>query len=901
MAPSNRSTGSRATGDRASGATRDAERRHGSFDACTIVSKNYIAYARVLARSFREHHRGSRIFVLLVDRNDGKIDPADEPFELLEAEDLSTLPDARSFLFKYTLLEANTAVKPYFLEHLFAHQGVDRLAYFDPDILITRPMQPLEALLDEHEIVLTPHLDTPIEDDAHPDELAILQAGTYNLGFVALRRGPVAERLLRWWQARLFDRCVVDIGQGLFVDQKWMDLVPGLFGDTVRIMRHPGWNVAYWNLHGRTVTIEDDGPRANGEPLFFFHFSGIDPEHLRPVSKHQDRFTLSDLGGAADLYHHYAGRVRAEGHDDARGWPYAFACFDHGVRIPDAARVLYRQLGEGRRQRFGDPFQARSAGAGDTAGNRTHGESFFAWLDAPVRAGKQPPYLSRLLERLHRGRPDLVRIFPDPGGRDLENFSSWLEGFGRHELKIDDAFLTHIHRDSKRTRFTVGGMKRRIDNRLKRAYHSSAGISARELLKRTLGHERVANLRNKLRPPIPSAAARIFGRARLAMPAEIARPGINVVGYLDAETGMGQAARGLVRALETTGVPHSLHNLDLGVVARRGDSAFANAVSDFPYDVNVFVVNADQVLPVYEHLGGDVFGDRVNIGFWLWELERFLDRWLPAFDVLHEVWTPSRFCQGAISAVAPLPVRCVPLPVEPPAATPEEEPNDLRARFGLPKDAFLFLYSFNFLSYAERKNPWAAVEAFRRAFDPIDPVALVLKTAQSDFAPEARARIDALIGDANVMVIDQYFDRADTDALMATTDAYVSLHRSEGFGLTVAEAQVIGKPVVATPYGGVTDFFDRNNGFPVKYDLVTLEDDEGPYPAGARWADPDIEDAAQQMRRVVEDPDEVARRTERATRDIADLLSYKTVGTTIQESFDRLIERVGRQQLGRLS
>jgi len=411
-------------------------------------------------------------------------------------------------------------------------------------------------------------------------------------------------------------------------------------------------------------------------------------------------------------------------------------------------------------------------------------------------------------------------------------------------------------------------------------------------------------LRSRLRPPTATSTARIFGRARMALPADIARPGINVVGYLDAETGMGQAARALVRALETTGVPFSLHNLDLGVVARREDSAFSNAVSDFPYDVNLLVVNADQVLPVYEHLGADVFGGRANIGFWLWELERFPDRWLPAFDILHEVWTPSRFCQGAISAVAPLPVRCIPLPVEAPAPTintgVDTTREGLRTRFDIPPDAFMFLYSFNFLSYAERKNPWAAVEAFRHAFTPTDKVVLVLKTAQSDFAPDARARLDTLIADANVVLIDQYFDRADTDALMATTDAYVSLHRSEGFGLTVAEAQAIGKPVVATPYGGVTDFFDRNNGFPVKYRLITLEDDQGPYPAGARWADPDIEDAALQMRRVVEDRDEVARRTERATRDIAAMLSYQTIGTTIEDSFDRLIERISRQQLGRL-
>jgi len=859
-----------------------------TLDACTIVSKNYIAFARVLARSFRAQHPGGRMFVLLVDRNVGALDPAEEPFELIEVEDLGEIEAPRSFLFKYTLLEANTAIKPFFLAHLFAHRGVERLAYFDPDIWIARRMVSLEALLETQDIVLTPHLDAPIEDHAHPDELAILQAGAFNLGFIALRKGHTVARFLDWWQRRLLDHCVVDIGQGLFVDQKWIDLVPGLFGPAVAIVRHPGWNVAYWNLHARTVSAGADGPRSNGEPLFFFHFSGIDPEHLRPVSQHQDRFTLSDLGDAAQLYRDYAGRVLAAGHGTARRWPYAFACFDNGVVIPEVARRLYRQMGSGRRQRFGDPF----ATAGDS--------SFFAWLNAPARVVGQGPYLSRLLAHLHRSRADLVRIFPDPAGRDLADFSSWLEDFGRHELALDEGFLTHIQRDSKTTRWTLDGLRRRLRNRLKRAYRSRAGTTARRALGRVLGKRRMAAWRQRLRPVPAPKPARMFGRQRLALPSEIRRPGIQVIGYLDAETGMGQAARAVVRALETTQIPHALHSLDLGVIARRHDRAFAGAASDFPYDVNLLVVNADQVLAVIEHLGHDLFAGHANIGFWLWELERFPDRWFPAFDRLHEVWTPSRFCLDAIGAVAPLPVRRLPLPVQAPANVDASCREAARARFGLDANAFVFLYSFNFLSYCERKNPRAAVAAFRRAFRPDEAVVLVLKTAQSDFAPAARKQLEAAIGDARVVLIDRYLDRPDSDALMAAADAYVSLHRSEGFGLTVAEAMALGKPVIATPYGGVTDFFDRSNGFPVRYHLVPLEADHGPYPAGAQWADPDLDDAAAQMRCVVEDREQAQARGQRAAADIASQLSYARVGATLADRFERLVERINRQQLGRL-
>jgi hypothetical protein len=140
-------------------------------------------------------------------------------------------------------------------------------------------------------VVLTPHLTAPLADDRHPSDLSILQSGTYNLGFVAMRRCDDTARLLRWWQGKLERDCVVDIPRGLFTDQKWMDLVPGFCARTV-VERHPGWNVAYWNLAHRQVDPGPSGFTVNGQPLFFFHFSGYDPRSAS-ISKHQDRFTLA--------------------------------------------------------------------------------------------------------------------------------------------------------------------------------------------------------------------------------------------------------------------------------------------------------------------------------------------------------------------------------------------------------------------------------------------------------------------------------------------------------------------------------------------------------------------------------------------------------------------------------
>jgi glycosyltransferase involved in cell wall biosynthesis len=852
-----------------------------ALNVCTIVSKNYIAYARVLADSFYKQQSEGQFFVLLVDRNDGHIDPEKERFTLIEAEELDNIPARESFLFKYTLLECNTAIKPYFLEHLFQRYDLENLVYFDPDILITHPLDELEKLVEKHSIVLTPHLTDPVNDRAHPGELTVLQVGAYNLGFVALRRSEVTERFLPWWQDRLYDRCLVALEEGLFVDQKWMDLTPGLFKD-VHILTDPGYNVAYWNLHGRRVTVQGDDVRCNDRPLVFYHFSGIDPDNIQPVSKHQDRFTLADIGDAAQLFRRYRDLVLAAGYHEAKPWPYAFGVFDNGVPIPNAARTIYLRLGN-KRKRFGDPFKV------------TGKQSFFQYLNEPRRPRKEE-CLTRLLGHLYELRPDLMQIFPDVDGRDYLDFCAWLLDFGRYELKLDEVFLGGLERDTRATLFTSAGMKRRVTNRMKRLYHSETGQKARQTSKRVLGRERYQDLRQKLRGPTGSGAAAAepgggAGGYVLPLPSSMENPGVNLVGYLQAETGMGEAARSLAKALEAAGIPMTLHSLDLNVLARNDDASFAVEESDFPYDLNLFVVNADQVLPVFEHLGAEVFAGRFNVGFWLWELEVFPEAWRAAFDLLHEVWTPSSFCVNAISSLSPIPVPRGPVPVV-------DEVSDAydRSHFELEDDAFVFLFIFNFLSYFERKNPVALIRAFRSAFpDPAGGTQLLLKTSHSEFAPEALKRILEEIGPAtHIRIVDGYLDRAEITALTALTDAYASLHRSEGYGLTLAEAMLLGKPVVATPYSGNADFFDLNNGFPVRYSLVELTENAGPYPAGARWAEPDVAHAAELLRRVREQRQEDRPRLERAHRDIAENLSFAAIGRQLAQRLREAVARVER-------
>ncbi|MCU1349827.1 MAG: glycosyl transferase group 1, partial [Acidobacteria bacterium] len=313
----------------------------------SIISPNYRHFARVLMASVQRNHPEWERFVLLVGgepdsdaHRDRVSDEDDEPFTTIPLEALS-LPNPRSFAFRYSILELNTAVKPWMFEQLFA-RGYDRVVYLDPDIVVYSPLEELDAVPVGTLLTLTPHLTGPIGGDEHPSERTIGLAGAYNLGFLAVSRHPALDRFLGWWQEKLEYQCVVDPARGLFVDQKWIDLVPGLFPD-VTILRHEGYNVAYWNLGQRTVTRDAAiGGTVNGQPLRFFHFSGFDPALPQMVSRHHHKLTLAEVGDARTLIEDYGAALQAAGYDSFRNAPYAFRAFADGTPVPNAARIAYR-------------------------------------------------------------------------------------------------------------------------------------------------------------------------------------------------------------------------------------------------------------------------------------------------------------------------------------------------------------------------------------------------------------------------------------------------------------------------------------------------------------------------------------------------------------------------------
>ncbi|HEY2216919.1 MAG TPA: hypothetical protein VGH21_05445, partial [Solirubrobacteraceae bacterium] len=257
------------------------------MDICTIIAKNYAAQARVLARSFAEHHPDGRCSVLVIDDYDGYLDPATEPFEILTPEQIGCA-EFEEMALRYDVLELSTAVKPWLLDHLL-REGVEAITYLDPDIRVYSSLEQLDQLARAHGVVLTPHNTKPLPDDGErPNQIDILLAGVNNLGYVSLGAREEVDTLLRWWRERLLNDCRVDPLNGYFVDQRWFDLAPGLVSDHA-IVRAPQFNLAYWNLHSRELEHDGEGYRVDGESLAFFHFSGFDPSSPDVLSRHQSR------------------------------------------------------------------------------------------------------------------------------------------------------------------------------------------------------------------------------------------------------------------------------------------------------------------------------------------------------------------------------------------------------------------------------------------------------------------------------------------------------------------------------------------------------------------------------------------------------------------------------------
>ncbi|GIG29921.1 glycosyltransferase [Cellulomonas marina] len=448
-------------------------------------------------------------------------------------------------------------------------------------------------------------------------------------------------------------------------------------------------------------------------------------------------------------------------------------------------------------------------------------------LTAPGPAGAPAPVLAALLAR----RPDLRRAFPRVPGADTPRFLAWTR-----EHAVAD-----------------GAPAALVEPALRRAAAA---------------------------PPPPPA------------PAGAPEPGVTVVGFLRGELGLGESARGLVAALDAVGVPHAALTVgdDLVRSRQRAVRTAGRAERDaeaVTFDTTVVCVNADLTPTVVASLPPRLRDRSLRVGMWYWEVEDFPADQHGGFAAVDEVWVATDFVRAAIAPHSPVPVVTLtpPLPQRGPA--PVVPPRDL----GVPDRPYV-LFAFDHLSTLDRKNPLGLVDAFTAAVTPDDGPVLVLKTINAEHRPQDAERLRRRVVDLeHVVLLEDYLDAAERDALVAGCAAYASLHRSEGLGLTMAEAMAWGRPVVATGYSGNLQFMTEENSWLVPCSPGTIPAGAAPYPAGGRWAEPDLDAAAAALRAVLDDPAAAAVRGRRAASDIRERHSPAVAGRAIAAHLEEVAGR----------
>ncbi|HYG07191.1 MAG TPA: hypothetical protein VD865_12415 [Stenotrophomonas sp.] len=302
----------------------------------TSICANYLPKAMALAESVKRHNPDAVFVLCLVEREVPAIARSFPHFDDVVLAKDAGWDNFDAFMFRHSIVEASTAVKPRFLQYLIERfANAEKFVYLDPDVLVYGEFTELRALLDEHSIVLAPHLLRPGNIDM---EISSLAHGSYNLGFLAVRRSDNAHRFVSWWANRLFLFCYDDKARGIFTDQKWIDLAPCFFD--VHVLKHHGYDFATWSLLGSDLRGTDGNYVVNGDPLRFIHFSGLDSGTIDKAIG----WWLTDDNSACfkTLYAEYKALLEHHGQRELGRLPWSYNTYLDGSAIARNTRLLYR-------------------------------------------------------------------------------------------------------------------------------------------------------------------------------------------------------------------------------------------------------------------------------------------------------------------------------------------------------------------------------------------------------------------------------------------------------------------------------------------------------------------------------------------------------------------------------
>ena len=360
-----------------------------------------------------------------------------------------------------------------------------------------------------------------------------------------------------------------------------------------------------------------------------------------------------------------------------------------------------------------------------------------------------------------------------------------------------------------------------------------------------------------------------------------------LVGYIDALLGLGQSLRGLALAMSRSDIQFSILPFGVGVEERRSAPYMQERYDEMnPYLVNVIEVAVDELPTVFRNIDGSHFDRSYNVLRTYWELSRAPDAWREVLTKVNELWVPNAFVADSFRGVFDRIITIVP-----PCVNLTHPKSITRKSFGLEEHVFYFMFSFDYHSFPQRKNPLGVVRAFRKAFPDVSASAgLIIKSSGAvGHHPSLKAELRvASEDDDRIQLVDEALSQEEMLSLMAAADCYVSLHRSEGFGFGMAEAMALGKPVIGTAYSGNVEFLRDDTGYPVPYVLKQIVPDEYIHTEGQVWAYPDEVACSVAMARVLNNPTEAAAKAEAAQRYIKERYGPGNVGDIVKRRLDEI-------------
>lgn len=577
---------------------------------------------------------------------------------------------------------------------------------------------------------------------------------------------------------------------------------------------------------------------------------------------------------------------------------YGFDVFDDGTSVFMPLHYYYAKNYRLRHRCKNAPFSKRSAFTDETV--------------IPGQLEGAP--LTAAAEAIWFMRKDLQKVFPNPRTHSRMAYIEWYLAYGQEEYdELEDIYFTKVRElfEREKETFAIEQEKQRVlhEKDVEAARAEAAKIDAAQLANATA--KAIAER------PMPNAVYRGFRKLGMVKdfdPVQIVVPahpteeilasiqeqrvekneldpnlekGVNLAGNIRGSFGIAEGSRILASILQASNIPFGIVDMAYSEPSSYNVDTWSHKITNrFDYNINLMYTNAEAKQDLYDDVDAAAFKGHFNIGYWAWELNEFPEGWIPAFEGLDELWTLSQFAADALQKVSPVPVLSFPHSV----VVRGFDDSLTKKSLGLPEDTFVFLMMFDVRSLTERKNPMGAVNAFIKAFEGRDDVSLLIKI---NAPPNWSVRSDIelfkkLTQYKNIYTLQRGLSREQTNSLLNLCDAYLSLHRAEGFGLGPAEAMYLGKPAVLTNWSGNTEYMRPDSCCPVKYEIVEIDKSYGPYKKGWHWAEPDIEDAAIQMRRLVDDPEWYSKIASNGQKVIREEFSPEYIGKQVRKRLETL-------------